>query len=402
MTAVAAYVSPIHGSLQLALDLFDGTAGIVERMHRSITRRATRLVGSSPEIGDLLIDTLSPYQLMRSTTRGLQHGLRLAGHPFDQVDRPESDGSASTKLLGALNGICGDHLEATDNPLGLSMSLHTASAALELTPAGLALGLDHVSSDIVVMVHGLGLSHEYWHRNDKQSIGHALHERADTTSLYANYNTGRHISTNGQDLADQLEQLVSNWPVAVRSLNLIGHSMGGLVIRSACWYAEQAGSSWLEPLAHAVYMGSPHHGAALAKGSHLLTYAMLQTEHAAPLALGQYTSNGVKDLRHGNLLDEDWHGLDQDQQRKDNRRAVPLTDHAEHYFLAASISSSAIPQSLLGDLLVRLGSATGHHRDELKRLATDTDHCRVFHGLNHLDLLDNKVVREQIVDWLTD
>ena len=401
MTAVTTLVSPIRGSAQLVLDIVDGTTAIVESLHRSIVRSTSQFLVSPPEVGELLVDSMSPYWAIHATTRGLHHGLRLVSRPFERSDASNDHGETNTKIVGALNGICGDHLAETDNPLAAPMRLHTSSRVLDLTPEGLAEGLDHVSPDIVVMVHGLGLSHEYWHQNADRSLGHALHERADVSVLYVNYNTGLHISTNGQELTRQLEQVVANWPVEVRTLNIIGHSMGGLVTRSACWYAEEAGSAWLKPLAHAVYMGSPHHGAALAKGSHLLTYAMLQNEHSAPFAFGQYTSAGIKDLRHGNLLDEDWYGIEQDHQRKDNRRAVPLTEHAEHYFLAASIGGSKITRALLGDLLVRLGSATGQHRDDLKRLISDPDHCRVVPGLHHLELLDNGVVRDQIVDWLT-
>jgi pimeloyl-ACP methyl ester carboxylesterase len=217
-----------------------------------------------------------------------------------------------------------------------------------------------------------------------------------------NYNTGRHISSNGKELAEQLQVLVENWPVGVEELTLIGHSMGGLVIRSACWYASERELSWPKLLKNALYLGSPHHGAALAKAGNLLTFVMKKFRYTSPFALAQHTSAGIKDLRHGNLLDDDWQGIDQDDFHPDYRKPVPLHEGTRHYFIAATVGKhvSTIPSTMVGDLLVRLDSAKGHHADDLRRLHIRPEDYRVFEKLNHLELLDNKVVHDQILEWL--
>src|SRR5205807_2429793 len=77
----------------------------------------------------------------------------------------------------------------------------------------------------------------------------------------------------GADLATVLESLVGAWPVRVRRLILIGHSMGGLVIRSACHAATLAGCRWPALAGHVVTLGAPHHGAPLAKAVHAAAWA---------------------------------------------------------------------------------------------------------------------------------
>ena len=58
-----------------------------------------------------------------------------------------------------------------------------------------------------------------------------------TRRLYLRYNTGRHVSENGRDWRTLLDAARARWPVEVHEIALIGHSMGGLVARSACHYA---------------------------------------------------------------------------------------------------------------------------------------------------------------------
>ena len=252
-------------------------------------------------------------------------------------------------------------------------------------------------------MHGLSLSELSWSRKGAPCIGGRLEEELGCTPLYLRYNTGRHISTNGQELAELLGQLCEAWPVPVESLSLIGHSMGGLVIRSACWYAEKAQSSWLQRLQRVVCLGTPHHGSVVAKAGHALGVAMQKIAYTEPLDLGRHRSVGIKDLRHGDLLDEDWQGHDPDQPRPDTRRLVPLLPNVDYYFAAATLGRDRNDPlgHLLGDLLVRLDSAVGSHSDDLRKLDIEPENCRVFHEKNHFDLLDDERVHRQIIDWFS-
>lgn len=396
-------IKSLHGSAQLLLDVTGGVTQIVERMHLTIARevnplnRLRDIAGAPPEER-----RGRTYQVIQSTTSMLQHGLHQSLDRFSTEEEPLHS-PQSVKVAAALNGVCGDHLEASNNPLAITMHFRNSQGE-KVLPGSESLGavIPDASPRIVVLVHGLCLSHEYWKGHNEGNLGTELQRAHGFTPLYLNYNTGRHISCNGKELSKQLQSLVEAWPVEVEELTLVGHSMGGLVIRSACWYGTELGLPWTCLLKNALYLGSPHHGAALAKAGNLLTFVMKKFRYASPFALGEHTSAGIKDLRHGNLLDDDWEGIDQDDFHPDYRKPVPLREGTRHYFIAATIGNnvSDFKSMIVGDLLVRLDSAKGQHSDDLKKLSIRPEDCRVFEKLNHLDLLDNKVVHDQILEWL--
>jgi hypothetical protein len=176
--------------------------------------------------------------------------------------------------------------------------------------------------------------------------------------------------------------------------------MGGLVIRSACSYAEHNQAQWLQSLRRVVCLGTPHHGSPLEKAGHAFETAMTKLPHAEPMLFGKLRSAGIKDLRHGALLDEDWQGHP-DERKPEQHKVVPLIAGVDYYFAAASLGRDERDPlgHLLGDLLVRPDSAVGIHRNELKRLRIRPENCRVFHEKNHFDLLDDARVQQQVVEW---
>ena len=211
--------------------------------------------------------------------------------------------------------------------------------------APLALGMDlrvdgEPTGRVVVFVHGLCETDAAWRLGGGPTYGDRLREDLGHTPVYARYNTGRHISDNGRTLAAALEALVDEWPVEVEELVLVGHSMGGLVARSACHYAERDGLRWTAALRHVVCLGSPHLGAPLeraaARGSHWLA----KLPEAAPLArLLTARSAGVKDLRYGACLDEDWEGIDPDAWGPDGCGEVPFLPSATYSYVGATLDA---------------------------------------------------------------
>ena len=396
-------VKLLHGSAQLLLDVAGGVTHIAERTHRTVVREINPLnrlrdvagVPSKERRGHT-------YQFIQSTMSLLQQGLHQSLDGFSADDEP-SPPAQSEKITAAVNGVCGDHLEASNNPLAITLHFRNSQGAkLKPDSSRIAAVFPEASPRIAVLVHGLCLSHEYWKGDNEADLGIELQQAHGFTPLYLNYNTGRHISSNGKELSEQLQMLIHAWPVEVEELVLIGHSMGGLVIRSACWYGSELRLPWTQLVKKALYLGSPHHGAALAKAGHLVTFVMQKFRYASPFALAQHTSAGIKDLRHGNLLDDDWKGINQDEYHPDVRKPVPLLEGTRHYFLAATIGArpTDFSSTIMGDLLVRLDSAKGHHTDGLKKLRVRPENCRVFEKLNHLALLDNKVVHKQILEWM--
>lgn len=398
---MAISIKTLRGITRLTFDSVSGVMTTVERMHEVIARRP--LPWSPPPDGPTRAHGLiarSVYSVMRGVTGVVQHGvdLSLGLVPDSATETPLSRGEV--RWLAALNGVCGDHLEATSNPLAIPMVFTDSVRPAGTGRENLVAAFPGASPHLVVFVHGLCLSDFSWRRDGSAALGDRLAEELEATSVYLRYNTGRHISVNGRELAERLDDLVNAWPVAVESLALIGHSMGGLVIRSACHYAVEAGRPWLDRLTRIACLGTPHHGAALEKAGGLLDRSMRAIQYVEPLTIARRRSAGIRDLRHGNLLDEDW--AHPDEMTSDDRRtAVPLLEDVEYYFVAASVGRDDLDPKghMLGDFLVRTVSATGAHRDGLRQLPVSPENYRVFHEMNHFDLLSDTRVHSQVVDW---
>ena len=393
----------IRGATRLVFDYVEGVTDTVEKMHETIARRPLPW-NSSPRDRANAHGQIAAY--VYRTIRGVNDGLRkisdqgLALLPAASAGR---ETRAEVQALATLNGICGDHLEETGNPLAISMRFFTPHRRVEPTRQGLQSAFPGATPHLVVFVHGLCLSEFSWQRSGRPGVGSRLQRDRGETPVYLRYNTGRHISTNGRELATQLERLCRNWPVAVESLSLIGHSMGGLVIRSACWYGDRGSRQWLEKLRRIVCLGTPHHGAPLEQAGHLFDAALTRNPYIEPLLFGRQRSAGIKDLRYGNLLDEDWRDSAKNIAGRDNRQPVPTIAGVDYFFIAATVGRDEhdLRGHVLGDLLVRMDSATGSHRDALKHIELDPENCRVFHGMNHFGLLDDERVQQQVVDWFS-
>jgi pimeloyl-ACP methyl ester carboxylesterase len=389
----------LQGASGLTFDAITGITNAVEGMHRTIA--GTALPQSNQPHGMI---AASVYSTIRAVNGVLREGIDRSLNALPSIGKIPIEGKAEIRTTAALNGVFGDHLEASGNPLATPMTLMTPQHPLSLDSEALAQALPEASPHLVVLVHGLSLSELGWSRKGASSVGCRLEDELACTSLYLRYNSGRHISTNGREFAQQLQQLCDAWPVPVQSLSLIGHSMGGLVIRSACCYAQREQSSWLQHLQRVACLGSPHHGSPLEKAGHALDVLMQKIPYTAPLAFARHRSAGIKDLRHGDILDEDWQGHDLDQPRPAPHKVVPLLPDVDYYFAAASLGKHQQDPlgHLLGDLLVRSGSAMGSHGNELRRLNIKAENCRVFHEKNHFDLIDDQQVQQQVVDWFSD
>lgn len=395
----------VQGTTRLVFDSVEGITNSVERMHKTVAQRSLPWAPPSASSGRAHgVIASAVYSVVRGVNGALREGVDRSFGFASATGEESPRSSAEIRMAAALNGVFGDHLEATDNPLATAMSLATPDRALILNREALEASMPQASPHLVILVHGLSLSELSWCRNNSTSIGGRLQDELGMTPLYLRYNTGRHISCNGQEFAELLAQLCEAWPVPIESLSLIGHSMGGLVIRSACHYAERDQRPWLQQLQRVVCLGTPHHGSPLEKAGHALDVIMQKTPYTEPLAFGRQRSAGIKDLRHGDLLEEDWQGHDPDQPRPDTRQVVPLLPDVDYYFAAATVGRHRDDPlgHVLGDLLVRLDSAVGTHANDLRKLFVKPENCRVFHEKNHFDLLDDERVHQQVIEWFSD
>jgi pimeloyl-ACP methyl ester carboxylesterase len=401
---MTASVKTLRGSAQLAFTAFEGLARSVEQMHETIARRPLPWSPRpNPPTRAHGLAAATVYALVLQAIRGSGKGIDLALGALPEAIAEGVETPRSIRSMAVVNGVCGDHLEATDNPLTIRMAIMRDGLPVNPTATELATAFPDAGPHLAVLVHGLCLSELSWSRKDQPDLGSRLHEALGMTPVYLRYNSGRHISTNGREFAELLHRLLDAWPVPVESLSLVGHSMGGLVIRSGCWYGNQAGRPWLEKLRRVVYLGTPHHGSPVERAGHRFDRAMRSIQYVEPLMFGRRRSAGIKDLRHGNLLDEDWAEPGSGRNVADRRCAVPLLDGIDHFFAVASVGRHAhdLRGHLFGDLLVHSGSAVGAHPDPHKHLAVEPDHCRVFHETGHLDLLSDDEVHVHVIEWFS-
>src|SRR5579872_6530536 len=290
MPSASLTLSDVRGLALLATEATTGVTDLVEAVHQGIAR---------------------PLGMPRRGIAGFVYGsvrgaARLAGGGVDAILAPLAERFAGGESspgreawLAALNGVVGDRLAEGGNPLAIPMSLRRRrrdGVALPLEPAALAAAVPpqrEAGSRVLVLAHGLCRNDLQWRRNGHDH-GAALALDLGWTAVYLHANTGLHVSTNGRAFAAQLETLVAQWPRPVEELAIVGHSMGGLVARSALHYAAEAGLAWPSRLRRIVLLGTPHHGAALERGGHGVDLLLAAAPYAAPFArLGKVRSAGI-------------------------------------------------------------------------------------------------------------
>jgi hypothetical protein len=395
-------LSDVRGGLDLAVQGTQHVTSLVQAMHGTILQFAPPLrAGSSAR---LPADHPATSGITGLVYRSIQQGTRLVGDglqgllkPWDATYGhllPPSQGPRRDAVVAALNGVLGDHLLASGNPLAIPFALRQGGRAID--PQALA---GDASPHLLLMVHGLCMSDTGWRRNGHDH-GQVLGQALGHSVVYAFYNSGLHISDNGRHLARALDELLRAWPVPVQSLAIVGHSMGGLVARSACAVADSEGLAWRNSLRKLVFLGTPHHGAPLERAGNWLHRVMDLSPYVAPFTrLSRLRSLGITDLRHGHVQEADWRGPSRFDHR-DHRQPLPLPAGVECFALASTLGDAQHARSLLGDGLVPVESALGHHRKKALDLGLPADHCWVGRGIGHLDLLCDPLVYRRLLACL--
>lgn len=393
----------LRGGLSMAADAFVGTVDIVNGVHQAVTRTVSRLAPPARPIGQA---SDFVYGRVRDVGRLSFFGVRqFAGLAETMVPARRRDvpQRLSLGLHSALNGAFGDYLERSDNDLALPMTLVDGQGRpIEPRRDALEQALDAPGARIVLLVHGLGMNDQQWSSGVNDDFGTRMGRDFGYSALRLRYNSGRHISENGRDFAALLETLCAAWPVPIERLTIVGHSMGGLVARSACHYGVEAGHDWPARLTDLVFLGAPHLGAPLERFGHGVTRSLRRLSYTRPFsALGEIRSAGVRDLSHGHLRDEDWHDEAADTPPTPGE-ALPALDHVGHFLVAATLSRRADDPvgGWLGDLLVPVTSAVGESGPAGRRFSARDQDGRVFYGKNHFALIHDDDVYDAIAEWL--
>ncbi|MDP2020758.1 MAG: alpha/beta hydrolase [Hydrogenophaga sp.] len=397
--------SDLRAAAQLASQATQGVINITEGVHQSVRRRLGFSSGASDEQASGLTGQI--YRGVRGVAHIVGHGLDGAlATLLPLVDDPATHPEASPAreaVLAALNGVLGDRLQSFGNPLAQTMELRQGGQTLPLVPAALKARLgEQASPHLLLLAHGLCMNDTQWRRSGHDH-GDALAQALGCTPVYLRYNSGLHTSINGHQLALLLEQLVAAWPVPLERLTIVGHSMGGLVARSAVQVAREAGQRWPGLLRELVFLGTPHHGAPLERAGHGVDLLLASSPHTAPFArLGKIRSAGITDLRHGHVLDADWQGRDRFGSPEDHRMPLPLPEGVACFAVAATLAGQRglLADRLMGDGLVPLHSALGQHDDPERRLVFAKDSQHIVYRTGHLDLLSSPEVAAQVLAWL--
>ena len=397
--------SDLRGVAQLATQATTAVANIAEGVHQSVW--GSMGVPGGKQAGQTRGLTRFVYQAVRGITQLVGDGAqavlgKLA--PLLASAQHEVPGSPQREaVLAALNGVMGDRLHQSANPLATPMSLRYRGAALDwqaLAP------VPEAGAKVLLLIHGLCMNDLQWQtQHGTQAVNHGtvLARELGYTPLYLRYNSGLHVSENGHELAAQLEQLLDHWPCAIADITVLAHSMGGLLIRSAVHAARQAGLRWPERLKVIVFLGTPHHGAPLERAGNWVDVILGSTPYTRPFArLAQLRSAGITDLRYGHVLDSNWQGHERFRRKPDSRAPLPLPEGVACYAVAATTAAkrSLLADRLLGDGLVPLHSALGQHDDDRHTLAFPKPAQWIAYRTSHMALLSSPAVTGQILHWL--
>lgn len=386
-------------------DVADVAAGV----HRAIAARMFGLLGKPA----------GPVRVAHDAIADLAHrctglGLRVVPAVIGVAAAMLKDSDAGSSLdaprgkfvLGTLNGFWGDRLAEQRTALAPPLRLRTHAGPLRRVPSNLVEDVGaSVTGRIVIFLHGLCENDLSWRLGATKNwgepgvtYGSLLRDADGWTPLYVSYNSGLHISANGREFAEYLDAVVARWPEPVTEIALVGHSMGGLVARSAAHQGTALAHAWAPALRHVVGLGTPHLGAPLERFVNAGTHTLSRLPETAPFATWlNRRSAGIKDLRYGAMLEDDWLGIDADERLRD--RCTPATLLPGVAYSCASATLSRKPRGLLAhDLLVAHSSSTGNGR----KRRIDFDPTRTYHmgRKHHFDLLGDPLLYPQLRSWL--
>jgi pimeloyl-ACP methyl ester carboxylesterase len=377
----------------------DQVSAPVEGMHRAIAARWLRMAGPRGEPVGRGYDTLTKavYGTVRLGATALGALVPTAASLTRGRDRRSTSSRFGSGLQATANALWGDELEARDSQLAIAMGFRDSRGDM-LDPQSLEASYPDPRGRLVILLHGLGETERRWQQRSATAphLADLIAEDA-MTPIFVRYNTGRLVSDNGDQLANLMEELADAWPVPIASISFVCHSMGGLVARSALNSAIAADREWASQVRHVITLGTPHLGSPLEKGANFLAWGLNVAPESRPL--GEFLrgrSAGIKDLRFGttdNMEPVDPSAL-VDRAVAD---VAPPPGVAQHFVAGVVTQDAAHPVgALVGDLVVRVGSATGKGKNR----RVEASDVLVLGKQRHFDLPTDPAVHQHIRSWL--
>ena len=380
-----------------------GLVGMVRDTHAAVLRRVERQLppAAAPVTATERVISTGVYSLLSAANRRIPGAVADAWTSVAPPDPTAPPSRLDRAAQAAANGLWGDRIERDHAPIAIEMAVRSDGWDVPLHPEALAQAFPDATGHLVVFVHGLAEDETCWQRPHEHLHG-GYNDRlrgSDLTPVDIRYNSGLRVSENGRRLARLVDALVVAWPVPVASLSFVGHSMGGLVARSACHVADDADAEWVRTVRAVVMLGTPHHGAPLEKAVHVVDWVLRRTPETEPFSRPLAArSAGIADLRFGAVIDDDL--SHPERLLHDGRTHPPLLSHVTYYWVAASLSPDPDHPwgRLLGDGLVRYPSASG--RGWPKDVDLHPDNGVHVTGVSHLGILNHPDVDERLRVWL--
>lgn len=304
------------------------------------------------------------------------------------------------RLVPVLNGLMGDEFEENNDLLAIKMSFRYSNQDVAVHELSTYYDFKQFGGKVNVLIHGLMGDEYMWKKEkpkQKNKIGDWLENNSFANNLYLRYNTGLHISENGRALSDLLEKFTTQYGDEITQINLIGHSMGGLLIRSAGYYADIQRQNWIAKLKNVFLIGVPNEGSYLAQIGFFVKHVFrkIDISHDDYIArLMDVRSNGIKDLSFAYLTDEDWLDKDSEDIDKHPVTKVRLIPKVKYYLIGGVIGKkNDIVHKYLGDGLV--GSTSALNR-QVQSENSDNIESIIFEKENHMSLLASEQVAEYI------
>lgn len=405
-------ISEIRGSVKLAGKTFEQVTSRIHEFHRAISDMPFNAMPAVPGMKQGAGATRVVHDGITDSVYSSIKGI--GGALFKQVDAvlktAERNFQPATKtavaitppaiardnVISAISGLIGDAMAQERNPLRVKLGFYRVGHRTVLSSPVLAASYPEATGRLVIFIHGLCCSEHSWrlYAEQHEPYGDQL-QTCGYTPLYVRYNSGLHISLNGRTLSRQIEKLVHLWPVPVKEVVLIGHSMGGLLARSAAYKAAKSNMAWPGKVPHILCLGTPHNGAPLEQFVHAATPVLETFPLSRPLAkVLNVRSQGIRDLRHGFVADEDWKGRPADALNAEARTPIPRLETARYHFIGSSIGidEHSLLGKVIGDGLVKLPSSTA-------RELADAD-TAVLYSTHHMQLLNHPAIYTQIAQRL--
>ena len=403
--------SDLRGLVDIAFHATRDVTSVVEGVHDSV-HATLGLAGGTPPgrtggITGLVYRSVNG--ITNLTSVGINSCLALAEPAIERLSPPGKSSRERDVLIGVLNGVLGDRLAERRNPLAIPMTLICQGREIK---GGVARSLPAISGKLLVMVHGLCMTEHGWSRGEEvrpREIGTELAARLGYTIIYLRYNSGLAVAANGLELARKLEELFSYWPVPVEKLTLIGHSMGGLVVRSATTEGQQLGHSWPGALDHAVFLGTPLQGAPLERAGAWIDSLLSAAPYSRPFTtLTLQRSRGIRDLHDGDSTPAHRDGVRPEQPAHETGTTWPFPEEVNILMIAgtrspycANCPASEDVWRLAGDGLVPVASALCRHADAERDLNLPISSRLILQDHHHMALLNSQEVLRSVHDWLS-